>query len=217
MAPNSESLPEGTDTIVSDTGSAGKSGGGSGAPPPGTTFEPATTSSATGANGDAGPPAGTSFEPASSTSGTIREKFAEKTAGLRDQATDKARDLANQGKAKAVSTLDDVVRLVDDAAGTIDKQVGDQYGDYARRAAQGISGFASTLRNKDVDDLARDARDFVRKSPAIAIGAAAAVGFLIARIVKSASGPAGGDTAEGETGETAAPPTAPSVPDRTAG
>jgi len=214
MAPNSEILPEGTDTIVSDTGNAGKSGGGSATPPPGTTFEPATTSSTTGSNGDAGPPAGTSFEPASATSGTIRDKFVEKTAGLRDQAADKARDLANQGKAKAVSTLDDVVRLVDDAAGTIDKQVGDQYGDYARRAAQSLSGLASTLRNKDVDDLARDARDFVRKSPAIAIGVAAAAGFLIARIVKSASGPAGGEAAEGRTGETTAAPAAPSVPDR---
>ncbi len=48
-----------------------------------------------------------------------------------------------------------------------------------------MSGFADTLRAKDVDELVAEARDFVKKSPAVAIGAAAAVGFVLARMVKS--------------------------------
>lgn len=202
MAPNSENLPEGTDTIIAGASSGpGDDSLGIAPPPPGTSFEPASTGKASG------PPAGTSFEPAG---GTIKDKISEKTADLRGQAADKARDLASQGKDKAVSALDNVVKLVDDAAGTIDEKVGEQYGAYARRAAESISSLASSIRDKDVDDLVRDAREAVRKSPAIAIGAAAAVGFLIARVIKSASIPAG------EQGEAAAPPEAPSVPDRPA-
>jgi ElaB/YqjD/DUF883 family membrane-anchored ribosome-binding protein len=184
MVANSEILPEGTDTIIA--GASGSNGDeSSSAPPATTTFEPAGSA-------DSGPPAGTSFSPEDGTSGSLRNKLGETAADLRGQATDKARDFALQGKDRAVGALDNVVKLVEDAAGTIDEKVGAQYGDYARRAAEGISGLATTIREKDIDELARDARDAVRKSPAIAIGAAAAVGFLIARVIKSASTPAGG-------------------------
>jgi ElaB/YqjD/DUF883 family membrane-anchored ribosome-binding protein len=62
--------------------------------------------------------------------------------------------------------------------------------DLITRASESVAGFASTLRAKDVDELFQDAREAVKKSPAIAIGAAAAVGFLLARVIKSASSPA---------------------------
>lgn len=202
MAPNSENLPEGTDAIIAGASTGpGDDSSGTAPPPPGTSFEPASDKE------EGGPPAETNFEPAG---GTVKDRISEKTAELRGQATDKARDLASQGKEKAVSVLDNVVKLVDDAAGTLDEKVGEQYGAYARRAAESISSLASSIREKDVDDLARDAREAVRKSPAIAIGAAAAVGFLIARVIKSASAPAG------EQDEEEASPEAPRVPDRPA-
>jgi hypothetical protein len=208
MAPNSENLPEGTDTIVPGA-SANDEGQGITPPPSGTSFEPAVTSAGNGSGAKSGPPSGTSFEPATG-GATIRDKIGEKAADLKGQATDKARDLASQGKEKAVSALDNAVKLVDDAASTIDEKVGEKYGAYARRAAESIAGLATTIREKDVDDLVRDARDAVRKSPAIAIGAAAAMGFLIARVIKAASQPAGG------ADETSKKPVAPSVPDRPA-
>jgi ElaB/YqjD/DUF883 family membrane-anchored ribosome-binding protein len=48
-----------------------------------------------------------------------------------------------------------------------------------------VEGFAGKMDAKDVDALAEDARQFVRKSPAVAIGAAAAIGFVLARLVRS--------------------------------
>src|SRR3546814_12646923 len=71
------------------------------------------------------------------------------------------------------------------AEGSVDEKLGAQYGDYARSAAQSLSGFSQSLDAKDIDQLLDEARDFVRKSPAIAIGTAAAVGFVLARLVKS--------------------------------
>ena len=35
------------------------------------------------------------------------------------------------------------------------------------------------------DDIVEDTRNFVRKSPALAIGAAAAVGFLLTRLIRA--------------------------------
>lgn len=104
---------------------------------------------------------------------------------LKRKATDKAHALADQGKAAATEKLDGFSRLIDDAAGQVDDRLGPQYGDYARSAANTVASLASTLRGKEVDDLVADARDFVKKSPVIAIGAAAAIGFVLARLVKA--------------------------------
>src|SRR5688500_20304314 len=57
--------------------------------------------------------------------------------------------------------------------------------DLARRASDAVAGFADTLREKDVDELYDNVRQAVRKSPGIAIGIAAVVGFTLVRLVKA--------------------------------
>ena len=101
------------------------------------------------------------------------------------QATDKVRTFAEDGKARASGALEQVAQLLTDAAGQVDEKLGSQYGGYARSAADSVSGFADQVKAKDIDELFDDARDLVRKSPAIAVGAAAAIGFVVARLVQS--------------------------------
>ena len=115
----------------------------------------------------------------------IKGAFFEKIDELRGQATDKARDLAQTSKDRATSALDSLVQTVEDAASEIDEKLGSQYGDYARRAAESIGNFSESFRDKDVDELFNDARELVKKSPAVAIGAAAALGFVVARLARS--------------------------------
>src|SRR3546814_20382525 len=79
--------------------------------------------------------------------------------------------------------------MIDDNANTVDEKLGNQYGDYARYAAEAIAGAATALDNKDIDDLVNEARAFVRKSPAVAIGAAAIAGFVLMRLVKPDKAP----------------------------
>jgi hypothetical protein len=43
---------------------------------------------------------------------------------------------------------------------------------------------AAKLDNKSLDDLGSDAREFVRKSPATAVGLAALAGYLFARMFR---------------------------------
>jgi ElaB/YqjD/DUF883 family membrane-anchored ribosome-binding protein len=95
------------------------------------------------------------------------------------------RAAATKGKDRATEAVGSISKLIRDSAGTIDDNVGKQYGDYARSAADMVEGFAGKMDAKDVDALAEDARQFVRKSPAVAIGAAAAIGFVLARLVRS--------------------------------
>jgi len=121
--------------------------------------------------------------------------FFERMDELRGQAGDKARDLAQTGKERATAALDSLVQTVEDAAADIDEKLGNQYGDYARRAAQYIGNFSDSFRDKDVDDLFNDAREFVKKSPAVAIGAAAALGFVVARLARSSMPESPGDNA----------------------
>ena len=96
-----------------------------------------------------------------------------------------ARDAAESGKDKATTALSEVSAMVGNVAGALDDKVGPQYGDYARKAADAVSGLADSLKSKDIDDILDQARTFVRQRPAVAIGAAAALGFVLTRIVRA--------------------------------
>ena len=116
------------------------------------------------------------------------EKVRESAAGLATEAVGAARNAANEGKDRATEALGSFSKVVDNAAELVEEKIGPTYGTYARKAATGVSDFANTLQGKDIDDLIADTRDFVRKSPIVAIGAAVAVGFVLTRLVKLGGG-----------------------------
>lgn len=111
----------------------------------------------------------------------VKSEFAD----LKSKAADGARTAAEKGKDRASEAVGSIGKLIRDSASTIDEKVGTQYGDYARSAADAVEGFADKVDAKQVDDIVSDTRDFIRKSPAVAIGAAAAIGFVLARLVRS--------------------------------
>ncbi|MBX3564637.1 MAG: hypothetical protein KF730_08690 [Sphingomonas sp.] len=113
------------------------------------------------------------------------EQIRDAAGKLGSEAADRARAFAGEGKERATGALDEVAKMFEGAASDVDARLGEQYGQYARSAAQGISNFSESLRGKEVDDLVADATAFVKKSPVIAVGAAAAIGFVIARLIKS--------------------------------
>ena len=112
-------------------------------------------------------------------------KASDEAGRLRDKATEAARGYAETGRDQTASILDHVAQLVQNAAGKVEGQVGDQYADYVRKAADSLTSASETLRSKEIDELLGDARDYIKSSPALAIGAAAAAGFLLARVIKA--------------------------------
>jgi ElaB/YqjD/DUF883 family membrane-anchored ribosome-binding protein len=112
-------------------------------------------------------------------------EIGDEVSKLAGQAGDRARNLANQGKDKAAHGLEALAKAIEDSAGTVDDRLGQQYGDFARSAAGTVAGLAGKLDQQDIDELVASTRDFVKKSPAVAIGSAAVVGFMLARLLRS--------------------------------
>lgn len=120
-----------------------------------------------------------------------REKFNQTADGWKTdanarsgEARERAYDMANDGKAKASQAMTSLSRMIEENAVKLDEQVGPKYGDYARSAARMVQDQANRLDEKTLDELADDARDFVRQSPGLAVGMAAAAGFIVARMFK---------------------------------
>jgi ElaB/YqjD/DUF883 family membrane-anchored ribosome-binding protein len=213
-----EQLPEGTDHIINgametgdgsdDAASAGSlgtgatstaaAGGGSGSGFIGATGDDGTGGTASGTGtGDLVATGGTGGDAGGGASGggSAGEQLRSQVNALRDQAGGRVREFAEGGKSRASDALEELSRVVAETADSIDERMGGQYGEYARRASDAVSGFADTLRTTDVDALYDNARSAVRKSPGIAIGVAAVVGFTLARLIKA------GLPVEGERGD----------------
>ena len=158
MPPRQPALPEGTDHVVRGaSGSSGKDGGG---------FV------ASGADGGSG-------------TDRLVSQVREQVSTIKSQAGTRIRGIADEGKEKATGLLDDFSEVIADAAKAVEGKFGEDYVAYAHRAAGAVSGLAEKVRGKSVDDLLDDTRDFVRKSPAIAIGIAAIAGFALIRLLKT--------------------------------
>ena len=100
------------------------------------------------------------------------------------EARDRAYDIATEGKAKASQAISSLGRMIEENAVKLDEQVGPKYGDYARTAARTMQDQASRLEDRTLEELAADAREFVRQSPGLAVGMAAAAGYMVARMFR---------------------------------
>jgi hypothetical protein len=120
---------------------------------------------------------------------TARDKAIDKlktgSEKLSGQAAEKARGFVGQGLERSGEALANVSKLVGDTAAGLDERLGTEYGDYARKAAGAIEEAANKVAAKDPDELIDDTREFVRKSPGVALAGAAIVGFALVRLVKS--------------------------------
>jgi hypothetical protein len=211
MPPRNPELPEGTDHIINgamDTGDgAGGGGGGGGGSFVGASATDDTaglasgggsaTGGSTGGGSGGGSTGGSSGGSSSGTTGSSATRAAsaatdkivsqvrDQVSTLQGQAADKIRQFADTGKGRATTALSDFSEVINDAARSVDARLGGEYGQYAHRAADALNSFVGTLRDKSVDELLDDTRAVVRRSPGVAIGAAALVGFALARVVRS--------------------------------
>lgn len=102
------------------------------------------------------------------------------------RAGETIRGAADSGKGKAADALHGIADVVRDFADKANEQ--GQAGSaarFARSAADNMDRLSDVLKDKSLDDLGSDVRTFVRERPAVAIGAAAVLGFALARMLKS--------------------------------
>ena len=209
MADQKDTLPEGTDSIVTGAGTSNedslimsnsKRGDATG------DFRGNTTSGAAGVSGAAGGGADAPGEVTGnrSSAGSTRERAVETLRSgsekLSGQAAEKARGFVGQGLERGSEALANVSKLIGDTASGLDERLGPQYGDYARKAATTIEETANRIAAKDADELIADTREFVRKSPGVALAGAAVLGFALVRLVKSGLEQGDGSSGDGGRG-----------------
>ena len=200
MADQKNSLPEGTDSIVTGSGRntgtsneesliMGNKSGGQGGPDSDSTtgFGGNTTTGAAGVSGSTNASGGVSAGGGSATTARDRavDTLRSGSEKLSGQAADKARGLVGQGLERGSEALANVSKLIGDSASGLDERLGSQYGDYARRAATTIEDTANRIAAKNADELIEDTREFVRKSPGVALAGAAVLGVALVRLDKS--------------------------------
>ncbi|MGL6042334.1 MAG: hypothetical protein ACRC1J_00255 [Sandaracinobacteroides sp.] len=99
---------------------------------------------------------------------------------------------ASSGKDMAAEAMTGLADAARQMAGKLEEGTGDgnsaKAAEFARKAADGMDRFSTKLREKEVDEIADDARKMVRQNPAIAVGAAAVIGFALARFLKGSGG-----------------------------
>jgi len=113
------------------------------------------------------------------------DRFRDGREQLSSQAGERARGIVTQGLERTSEALANVSKMIGDTASGIDERLGEEYGDYARRAAGSIENVANQIASKDPDELIEDTRNFVRNSPGVALAGAAVVGFVVARLLKT--------------------------------
>ena len=123
------------------------------------------------------------------------EKVKAQSEQIYAQAGKMARDAADNAKARTGTAMQSLAKLISDTADTVDTKLGPQFGDYTRQAASAVAGAAKSIDDKDIDQLLGEARDFVRKSPAVAIGAAAIAGYVLMRLARGGTSDEGSDEA----------------------
>ena len=171
MGDNRTDLPEGTDTVIAGASNTDEIGESAGSVATETSLVteskiPAPRGNATGDSG-------------------LRQRLREGGERFSSEAGDRARGFVSQGLERSAEALSNVSKLVGDTASGLDERLGEEYGDYARRAASAIESTANSIASKNPDELIEDTRNFVRNSPGLAVAGAAIVGFALARLLKT--------------------------------
>lgn len=215
MADTTNKLPEGTDTIIEAGGTGGSGGGmgrsgtttGGGSTSSATNStggrtsttssdsqtdalitggsSSSTTGSSLSTTGGSGTGSSSGGGDTGGNGGGIRGIVGNVSTKAKDEVANRARGFVGEGLKSGSTTLGSIANIIEDTVEQIGERLGPQYGDYARTASQTIQRYATTLENKNPDELVDDARDLIRKSPAVAITGAAILGFGLVRLLKA--------------------------------
>jgi ElaB/YqjD/DUF883 family membrane-anchored ribosome-binding protein len=112
--------------------------------------------------------------------------LAEQAKTQLSQATDKARDMANDEKQLLAAQVGGVADAMGKVADELETSNGAS-SQYARMIADNAERLSTTIRDKSIDDLLGMAQDFGRKQPAAFVGAAALLGFVASRFVMASA------------------------------
>lgn len=103
------------------------------------------------------------------------------------QATSRAKDIGRKAAAVIDEKRDAVARGIDSAASALHEKAeslpgGEKVARAAHTTAEALDKAAGYVRDQDVEDMLSDAQLIAKRNPGVTLLAAAALGFLLARI-----------------------------------
>jgi uncharacterized phage infection (PIP) family protein YhgE len=102
------------------------------------------------------------------------------------QAREKVESAATHQKSLGADYIGALAGAMNRAASEFDGEL-PQAAHYIRQASDQVTGFADSLRQRDLRELASDVQDFARKQPTLFFGGAVILGFAALRFFKSAA------------------------------
>lgn len=115
------------------------------------------------------------------------EAVREEMRRLKEQTRERGKSMAAEQKGKTAQILDDLASALHASARQMNEQTHPTPARYLDRAAENLERFSGALRQRDVDSLLRDVREFARRQPAVMIAGSILAGALLVRLLKSGS------------------------------
>jgi len=170
---------------------------------PGKSGSTTSTSSSAGAGSSATRDVGKVAKETVSKLGDKAQEFGtqakQAATSLASEANENIKGVLNQKVGVGADLVGHVADSVRAAADNL-KQNAPQLAGLVTVAADKIDELSSSVRDKTVDELFKDASDFARRQPAVVFGAAAAMGFLLFRILKVAPSATTGQSGSARSG-----------------
>jgi hypothetical protein len=113
-----------------------------------------------------------------------RDEVMREGSKLANRVKEKASSFAEQRKRSGTDKLERIAGAVQRAADDLEKD-SPETARYVRSAAETVRDFSTSLRDRRVEDIAADARDFARRQPWLVFGGAVLAGLVITRFLKS--------------------------------
>jgi hypothetical protein len=115
-----------------------------------------------------------------------REQVGAYASEAADTARARAGGLIDDQKTAAADGLSDMSEALRQVSEQLRESSQAMIAGLTRSAADQIDQVAQTLRERDVSELIGDAREFARRQPELFFAGAVALGFLVARMIRSA-------------------------------
>jgi hypothetical protein len=125
---------------------------------------------------------------AENTWAAIRSQTGEQAGQMIQRLRDQSGEYLSQRKALAAEGLSSVSAAIHRAAEKLSDQNSGTLATYVDAAAQRVDDAARYIDSRDLAELRTDAEDFVRRQPAVALGAMFIGGLAVARFLKAGSG-----------------------------
>lgn len=121
----------------------------------------------------------------------VKDQVVDQARTTYRQARDSANDSLSRSRHEAADRINGIAGAFRRTSENLRSEQQDRLANLTDTLAEQVDRFSSYLRNHDLGALRDDVENLARRQPAVAIGAALALGMLGARFLKSSQGGGG--------------------------